>query len=266
MTTRIQNKWTELRAAGRKALIPFVMAGDPDMKRSVEVVLAMASAGADIIELGVPFSEPVADGEVIQRAGARTLAQGAYLPAILELVKQVRRSSQVPLLLMSYLNPILRYGFEKFAADAVAAGADGALITDLSVEEAGPYLLEMRKHSFDTVFLASPTSTDERLRRVAEYSTGFVYAVSRTGTTGTQVNLSSAIVPLLEKLRGITNSPIAAGFGISKPEHLAALGPHCDGVVIGSAIVRCLEENIGDPAPKVAELVRTLRAGFGKEH
>lgn len=262
MSTRIQERWSELRASGGKALIPFVMAGDPDMPRSRDIVLAMAEAGADIIELGVPFSEPVADGEVIQRAGGRALASGAYLPAILDLVKQIRQRSQVPLLLMSYLNPILRYGFERFAADAVAAGADGALITDLSVEEAGPYIEVMRRHNFDTVFLASPTSTEERLRRVVEYSTGFVYAVSRTGTTGTQSNLSSAIVPLLNKLRSLTSTPIAAGFGISKPEHLAALAPHADGVIVGSALVRCLEEHLDDPAPHVADLVRTLRTGF----
>jgi tryptophan synthase alpha chain len=262
MTTRIQKRWSDLRADGRKALIPFVMAGDPDMKRSLEVVLAMADAGADIVELGVPFSEPVADGEVIQRAGGRALASGAYLPAILDLVKHIRQRSQVPLLIMSYLNPILRYGFQRFAADAVAAGADGALITDLSVEEAGPYIEEMRQRDFDTVFLASPTSTEERLRRVVEYSTGFVYAVSRTGITGTQASLSNTIVPLLEKLRKLTTTPIAAGFGISKPEHLAALAPHADGVIVGSALVRCLEEHMDDPAPHVAELIRHLRTGF----
>src|SRR5690349_10487468 len=183
MTTRIQNKWTELRHANNKALIAFVMAGDPDMKRSLDTVLAMADAGADIIELGIPFSEPVADGEVVQRAGSRALAKGAYLPAILDLVSQIRQRSQVPLMLMSYLNPILRYGFERFAVDAVAAGVDGALITDLSVEEADPYCVEMHRHNLDTVFLAAPTSTESRLARVTKYSTGFVYAVSRTGTT-----------------------------------------------------------------------------------
>lgn len=289
MSTRIQQRWNELRASGGKALIPFVVAGDPDMRRSLEVVLALANAGADIIELGVPFSEPVADGEVIQRAGGRAIANGAFLPAILDLVKQIRKQSQVPLLLMSYLNPILRYGFEKFAADAVAAGADGALITDLSVEEAGPYIKVIRgrairsdvnqsdagadlargdagtetpRHNFDTVFLASPTSTDARLRRIVEYSTGFVYAVSRTGITGTQASLSTAIVPLLEKLRALTATPIAAGFGISRPEHLAALAPHADGVVVGSALVKCLEDHLDNPAPHVAEMARWLREGF----
>ena len=262
MTTRIQNKWNELRRANDKALIAFVMAGDPDMKRSLDTVLAMAGAGADIIELGVPFSEPVADGEVIQRAGARALGAGAYLPSILDLIRDIRRHSEVPLLLMSYLNPILRYGFARFAADAVAAGADGALVTDLSVEEAEPYLAEMHKHDLDTVFLASPTSTASRLARVAKYSSGFVYAVSRTGTTGAQANLSTTIVPLLENLRRITKTPIAAGFGISKPEHLSALAPYADGVVVGSALVRCVEANLHNPAPAAAEFVRALRTGF----
>src|SRR3990170_3210684 len=178
MPTRIGQRWAELRQQNGKALIPFLMAGDPDIPRSIEVVLALAGAGADIIELGVPFSEPIADGPVVQRSGERALKKGAYLPAILEMVRQIRRESQVPLLLFSYLNPILRYGLERFASDAVSSGADGALITDLSVEEAGPFVAEMRRQGLDTVFLAAPTSTDERLQRIAEFSPGFVYAVS----------------------------------------------------------------------------------------
>lgn len=262
MSTRIEKRWQELREQGDKALIAFVMAGDPDLPRSLEVVLAMAEAGADIIELGVPFSEPIADGPVIQRGGARALASGAYVPAILELVKQVRQRSEVPLLLMSYLNPILRRGLERFAADAKTSGADGVLATDLSVEEAPPYVAVMRKAGLDTVFLAAPTSTDARLRRIVELSTGFVYAVSRAGTTGTRETLSSAIEPLLRRLRSLTKLPLAAGFGISKAEHLAALAPLADGVVVGSALVQCIEEHQDHPAPHVAALLRSLRAGF----
>ena len=262
MATRITNRWAELRKQNAKAFIPFIMAGDPDISRSIEVVLALAEAGSDVIELGVPFSEPIADGPVVQRAGERALKQGAYLPAILDMVREIRRKSEVPLLLFSYLNPILRYGLERFAADAVAAGADGALITDLSVEEAEPFVSGMRRHGLDTVFLAAPTSTDERLRRVAELSTGFVYAITRMGVTGAREQLSDSITPLVKRLRTCTKLPIAAGFGISRPEHLAALAPLVDGVVVGSALVRCLEEHADSPAPRVAEMARWLRQGF----
>ena len=262
MVTRIQKRWKTLLDRGEKALVAFVVAGDPDLPKSTEIVLALAEAGVDIVELGVPFSEPIADGPVIQRSGDRALRQGAYLPAILDLVKQIRRQSEVPLILMTYLNPILRYGLERFAADAVAGGTDGVLVTDLSVEEAGPYVSVMRQAGLDTIFLAAPTSTDERLKRVVEYSTGFVYAVSRAGTTGAKDTLSSAIGPLLTRLRGLTSLPIAAGFGISRPEHLAALAPLADGVVVGSALVRVIEEHPDNPAPHAAAFARWLREGF----
>ena len=262
MPTRIQQRWKELRDSGDKALIAFVMAGDPDLPKSAEIVLALAEAGVDIIEIGVPFSEPIADGPVIQRAGGRAIRKGAYLPAILDLVKEIRLRSQIPLVVFSYLNPILRYGFERFAADSVASGVDGVLVTDLSVEEAGNYVAEMRRAGLDTIFLAAPTSTDERLKKVAEFSTGFVYAVSRTGTTGAQDALSSAIGPLLRRLRNFTSLPIAAGFGVSRPEHLTELAPLADGVVVGSALVRCIEEHPDDPAPHAAEFARWLRQGF----
>jgi len=262
MVTRIEQRWAQLRSQKEKALIAFVMAGDPDLPKSGEIVLALAAAGADIVELGIPFSEPILDGPVIQRAGERAVRKGAFVPAILDLVKDIRRQSEVPLLLFSYLNPILRYGVGRFAADAVTSGADGVLVTDLSVEEAGPYVATMRLAGLDTVFLAAPTSTDERLRRIVELSTGFVYAISRVGTTGSRDTLSSAVAPLLSRLRQITSLPLAAGVGISRPEHLAALAPLADGVVVGSALVRCIEEHPGDPAPHVAALVRSLRQGF----
>ena len=261
--TRIGKCWNELRGRNDKALIAFIMAGDPDLRTSGEIVIALAEAGVDIVELGVPFSEPIADGPVIQRSGERALRQGAYLPAILDLVREIRRKSEVPLVLFSYLNPVLKYGFERFATDAVSAGADGALITDLSVEEAGPFVEEMRRKGLDTVFLAAPTSTDERLKRVAELSTGFVYAISRTGVTGTRDQLSSSVAPLVKRLRAVTSLPIAAGFGISRPEHLRELAPVVDGVVVGSALVRCLEEHKENPSPHMAQFARSLREGFG---
>ncbi|MBI3895718.1 MAG: tryptophan synthase subunit alpha [Acidobacteria bacterium] len=262
MATRICQRWEQLQNRGDKAFIGFVMAGDPDISKSTEVVLALAEAGVDIIELGIPFSEPIADGPVIQRAGERALKNGAYLPAILEMVRQIRHASQVPLLLFSYLNPILRYGLERFAADAVSSGADGALITDLSVEEAALYVAEMQRKGLDTVFLAAPTSTEERLKRVAELSTGFVYAISRAGVTGVREQLSESVTPLLRRLRIYTSLPIAVGFGISRPEHLAELAPLAEGVVVGSALVRCIEEHPENPAQQVAELARWLCKGF----
>jgi tryptophan synthase alpha chain len=260
--TRVQQTWKKLRQQNDKALIGFVMAGDPDLPKTAEIVLALADAGVDIVELGVFFSEPIADGPVIQRSGARALRQGAYLPAVFDLVKQIRGKSEVPLLLMGYLNPILRYGLERFAADAASSGMDGVLVTDLSVEEADPFVAVMRRAGLDTVFLAAPTSTDQRLQRIVEYSTGFVYAVSRAGTTGARDSLSNAIAPLLRRLRAITNLPIAAGFGISRPEHLAQLAPLADGMVVGSALVKVIEDHPDNPAPRAAEFARWLRTGF----
>ncbi len=261
-TTRIGKCWQRLRSNGEKALIAFLMAGDPDIPRTIEIVHALANSGVDIIELGIPFSEPIADGPVIQRSGARALQKGAYLPAVLQMVRDIRRDSEVPLLLFTYLNPILKYGLERFAADSVSSGADGALITDLSVEEAGPYVAEMRRAGLDTVFLAAPTSTEERLQRVSELSTGFVYAITRTGVTGVQEQLSASVAPLITRLRRHTGLPVAAGFGISRPEHLKELAPLVDGVVVGSAFVKCLEEHPENPAPHVAEFARWLRQGF----
>ena len=262
MPTRIGNCWSRLRSRNEKALIAFLMAGDPSISATIEIILALAQAGVDIVEIGIPFSEPIADGPVIQRSGERALRQGAYLPAILQMIRDIRRESQIPLMLFSYLNPILRYGFERFAADAVSSGADGALITDLSVEEAAPYVSEMRKEGLDTVFLVAPTSTPERLKRVVELSTGFVYAIAQTGVTGAREQLSNSVEPLARRLRAATSLPIAAGFGISRPEHLRELAPLVDGVVVGSALVHCLEEHPEDPAPHVAEFTRWLREGF----
>ncbi|OFV97770.1 MAG: tryptophan synthase subunit alpha [Acidobacteria bacterium RIFCSPLOWO2_12_FULL_54_10] len=262
MPTRIVECWNKLHQQGEKAFIGFVMAGDPDIPRSIDVVLALAEAKTDIIELGIPFSEPIADGPVIQRAGERALKNGVNLPLILDMVRQIRKKSDVPLLLFSYLNPILRYGLERFAKDTVACGADGALITDLSVEEADPFVTQMRLNNLDTVFLVAPTSTDERIKRAAELSTGFLYAVSRTGVTGTREQLSDTVTPLLRRLRAFTTLPVGVGFGISRPEHLAQLTPMVDGVVVGSALVRCIEDHQENPALHVAQMVRWLREGF----
>jgi len=207
-------------------------------------VATLVRAGVDLIELGVPFSDPVADGPVIQRASARALAAGTTMLKVLEIARQIRAASEVPLLLFTYMNPVMHYGLDKLAKDAKAAGIDGCLLTDLSVEEAGPYVTPLRAAGLDTVFLAAPTSTERRLKLVAEYSTGFVYLVSRTGVTGERASISDSVGPLLANMRQVTKLPLAVGFGISTPEQAAAVAKMADGVVVGSAIVRQIEKDL----------------------
>jgi tryptophan synthase alpha chain len=259
--TRIEKKFQDLKAANRKAFIPYITAGDPNLKTSVDLILALDKAGADVIEVGVPFSDPIADGPVIQRATERALLSGATLKDILNMGKEVRKKSQVPLLMMSYYNPILRYGLEKFATDAVAAGYDAILATDLSVEESGPFVEIMKKAGLNTVFLAAPTSSPERMKKIASTSTGFLYAVSRTGITGERQELSADLQGFLKTLRSHTNVPIAVGFGISQPEHVKAVWEQADGAVVGSAVVRVIEENasFSDVADRVARFTLWLR-------
>jgi tryptophan synthase alpha chain len=214
-----------------------------------------------VIELGVPFRDPVADGPVIQRASQRALQNSVTLADVLRLAAEVRQHSQsTGLIIFSYLNPILRMGLEKFCKVARHAGIDGALLTDLPVEEAGDYLREMRRNELASVFLAAPTSTDERLRRIAEASSGFVYAVSRTGVTGTRQQLPDDARKLVRRLRKYTKLPIAVGFGISTAEQFAAVGEFADAAVIGSAIVETIERNPGKEAPCVAEFIKQLSA------
>jgi len=210
--------------------------------------------------LGVPFSDPVADGPVIQRASERALKNGVALSDVLKVAAEIRRESDAGLIVFTYLNPILRMGIEKFAAKAAEAGVDGALITDLPVEEADEYLEHMRKHNLATVFLAAPTSTDARLKRIAELSTGFVYAVSRTGITGARKDLTEDAEKLVQRLRKFTKLPIAVGFGISSPEQFAAVGQFADAGVVGSAIVQTIESNPGTEAEAVAEFIKQLSA------
>src|SRR5215467_11206994 len=224
----------------RKALIAYLCAGDPTPARTPALVEALVRGGADLIELGVPFSDPIADGPVIQRSGERALKAGTSLETVLDIARQIRAKSEVPILLFTYLNPVLRYGLDRLGADAAAAGIDGCLLIDASVEEAESYVAAMHKHGLDTVFLAAPTSTQRRLELVTRYSSGFVYLVSRTGVTGERDSLSTAITPLIESVRTVTKLPLAVGFGISKPEHVAELAPKVEGIVVGSAIVRMI--------------------------
>ena len=245
----------------RPSLVAYVTCGDPDLATTRAVVLAAIAAGADVIELGVPFSDPLADGPVIQRASERALRHGTTLEQVLKLAKEVRAQSQAGLIIFSYLNPIMRMGVEKFAAAAKDAGIDGALVTDLPVEEAAGYLAEMRKRNLATVFLAAPTSTDHRLKLVAQASSGFVYAVSRTGVTGARKQLPDDAKNLVRRLRKYTQLPIAVGFGISTPEQFAAIGKFADAAVVGSAIVETIERNHGQEAAAVAQFIKGLVAG-----
>jgi len=242
-STRISRMFSGLQARGQKGLIAYVTAGHPSPDRTAALVEALERGGADLIELGVPFSDPIADGPVIQRAGERALRAGTSLRKVLEIAAEIRRRSQIPLLLFTYLNPVMRYGLEALARDAAASGIDGCLLTDASVEEAQDHVEVMQRHGLDTVFLAAPTSTAHRLRLVAKYSTGFVYLVSRTGVTGERDSLSASVGPLIQAMRGVTDLPLAVGFGVSKPDHVAELGRLVEAVVVGSAIVSLIERN-----------------------
>jgi len=242
---------------GHKALIAYVTAGDPTPEKTPELVFALERGGVDLVELGVPFSDPIADGPVIQRGAERALKAGTSVRKVLEIARRVREKSRIPLVLFTYLNPVLRYGLEALARDAKEAGIDGCLLTDLSVEEALRYTGTMKSVGLDTVFLAAPTSTPERLKLVSEYSSGFVYLVSRTGVTGERSSISDSLAPLVKAMRAITKLPLAVGFGIATPEQAREVSKMADGVVVGSAFVRLIEQN-GD----IEAFARSLRSGM----
>lgn len=247
-----------LRFHNRPSLVAYLTCGDPDLASTRDIAFAAIAAGADVIELGVPFSDPVADGPVIQRASERALRHGTTLRQVLELGREIRRRSQAGLIIFTYLNPVLRMGLAKFSAATQDAGIDGALLTDLPVEESQEYLEEMRKRNLATVFLAAPTSTDARLKQIARASSGFVYAVSRTGVTGARRQMPEDAPQLVGRLRKYTDLPIAVGFGISTAAQFEAVGRFADAAVVGSAIVETIERNPGKEAESVAQFVRQL--------
>jgi tryptophan synthase alpha chain len=263
-STRIGCLFDHLRETDSRGLIAYLTAGDPSPERTPALVEALVRGGADLIELGVPFSDPIADGPVIQRAGERALRAGTSLRKVLDIAARIRERSQVPLLLFTYLNPVLRYGLDALAHDAAAAGIDGCLLTDASVEEAHAYVDAMHRHGLDTVFLAAPTSTERRLKLVARYSTGFVYLVSRTGVTGQRDSLSAAVGPLIDAMRAVTDLPLAVGFGVSRPEQVAELGGRVEAVVVGSAIVGLIEREADNPSLEIQleSFARELKHGF----
>ena len=239
--TRISKRFAELRATGELGIVAYITAGDPTLDATHKFVLALAEAGADVIELGVPFSDPLADGPTIQRASERALKSGTTLAGVLELVRRIRQSSEVPLVLFSYYNPILQMGLEKFAAAASQAGADGVLATDLTPEESEDYRRIFHAHQLDTIFLAAPTSSDERLKLISGCTSGFLYIISRTGVTGAKDSFPDELPALLRRAHHFTDLPIAVGFGISLPGHVSVLGGLADAAVIGSALVSEIE-------------------------
>ena len=258
---RIARRFRELAQAGDLGLIAYLTAGDPSLEGTEKIVLAAADAGVDVVELGVPFSDPVADGPTIQRAMDRALRGHATLARVLDLVRRLRTRTQVPLVLFSYFNPILQMGLGKFGAAAADVGADGVLATDLTPEEAGDYLPVMRAHGLDTVFLAAPTSTDARLEKIAAFSSGFLYLISRTGVTGAREALPEDLPELARRARRFTRLPLAVGFGISQPAHVTALRGIADAAVVGSALVAEIEKaaNAEQAAENVAGRVRLLK-------
>lgn len=260
-STRISQRFAELRESGELGIIAYITAGDPSLDATHKFVLALAEAGADVIELGIPFSDPLADGPTIQRASERALKAGTTLAGVLELVGRIRQSSQVPLILFGYYNPIFQMGLEKFATAASSAGADGVLVTDLTPEESVDYRRILAAHHLDTVFLGAPTTTDERLSTIAAVTSGFLYLISRTGVTGAKDSLPDELPALLRRARAITTIPIAVGFGISLPGHVSLLGGLADAAVIGSALVSEIEnaKSVDAAATALAVRIRSLK-------
>lgn len=255
--SRISQVFKKLKQAGRKALIPYIMAGDPSLDAAGRFVAELQEAGADIIELGVPFSDPLADGPTIQKAHERALQKGVTLRKVIALVREIRQTSEIPLILMTYFNPVFKFGIDAFVKEAVSAGVDGVIIPDLIPDEAHDFITVARKHKLDTIFLLAPTSTLERIKRIVKASTGFIYYVSITGITGAKLSIGDPMKDTLELIKNNTNKPVAVGFGISTPEEAAEISKIADGVIVGSAIVKLIAEgkDIKDFARRLKEAI-----------
>lgn len=246
MLTRIGETFKRLKIKEGKAFIPYIMAGYPSLKITKDTVLLFEECGADIVELGVPFTDPLADGPIIQRASESALQKGITLKKVIAFVRDLRQSTQIPLVLMTYYNPVFRYGEEMFAKDAKDAGVDGVIIPDLPPDEAGNLIRLSRKVSLDTIFLLAPTSTPERIKKVSKASRGFIYYVSVTGITGSKLLLDGSVELSISEIRKFTDKPIAVGFGVSTPEEALSVSKVSDGVIVGSAIVRRLQSSRED--------------------
>ena len=259
--TRISKRFAALRDSGELGIVAYITAGDPSLDATHKFVLALGGAGADVIELGIPFSDPLADGPTIQRASDRALKAHTTLAQVIDLVREIRKSSDVPLVLFSYYNPVLQMGLEKFASAASAAGADGVLITDLTPEESDDYRQNLAVHHLDTIFLGAPTSTDDRLAKIAAVSSGFLYLISRTGVTGAKDSLPDDLPALVRRARRVTQLPLAVGFGISLPGHVSVLGGLADAAVVGSALVSEIENaTAANPTPAAIDVAASALA------
>lgn len=261
--SRIAKAFAQLGYEGNKGFIPFITAGDPDLEATRDLLIELARAGATLIELGVPFTDPMADGPVIQRASDRALRHGFGLAEILQTVTEARKQTDVPLILFSYFNPLLQFGIEKLAREAKRAGVDGVLVTDLAPEEASEFVAVLRANDLDMIFLVAPTSTDERLQMVAERASGFIYAVSRAGVTGAREEMSAEAEKLVQRVRRFSDLPVAVGFGISKPEQVTDVWRYADAAVVGSAIVGEIEQakSAADAVSRVGQFARHLISG-----
>ena len=255
MSSRIAACFADLRAAGRTGLVTYVTAGDPDLERSGAVLRALDRAGADVIEVGVPFSDPLADGPVIQRASERALASGTTLAGTLDLIEGLRADLGAAIVVFTYANPVLRLGADRFAARAAEAGVDGVLVLDLPIEEADGLRSTIVDAGMDPIFLLSPTTTDDRIRRAAELGRGFLYGISRLGVTGARADVAAGVRALVERIRAVSALPVAIGFGLSRPEHLREVGRYADAAVVGSALVDTIAR-AADSASLAAEVER----------
>lgn len=260
--SRLADTFARLRTEGRPGLVTYTTAGDPDLPRSAEILKALARAGADVLEVGVPFSDPLADGPVIQRATERALAAGGSLRATLEVIASVRGNVDTPIVLFTYANPVVRMGLDAFARRAAEVGVDGVLVLDLPIEEADDFRNAMAKASVDTIFLLSPTTTEARIRKAAELGRGFLYGISRLGVTGARDTVASGAQEMVRRIRAITTMPLALGFGISRPEHVTEVGSYADAAVVGSALVALIADAGQSPdlIARVETYVRSLRA------
>jgi tryptophan synthase alpha chain len=259
--SRLADTFARIRSDGRPGLVTFTTAGDPDLPRSAEILKALDRAGADVIEVGVPFSDPLADGPVIQRATERALAAGGSLRTALAMIARVRPHIAAPIVVFSYANPMLRLGVDTFARQAAAAGVDGVLALDLPIEEAGPFRETLAASGIDTIFLLSPTTSDVRIQKAAQLGSGFLYGISRLGVTGARAQVASGAEAMVRRIRAQTTLPIALGFGISRPEHVAEVCAYADAAVVGSALVAIVGEAGGTAGlvPRVENYVRWLR-------